>query len=48
MSNCSNNYVAQYVPLDLPWYEKDGLMTWYNQVKCEDFEKKFKGIFSKH
>ena len=25
------------MPKDLPWYEKDGLMTWYNQGTCEDF-----------
>ena len=39
MSNCTNNYVPEYVPKDLPWYERDGLMTWYNQAKCQDFLK---------
>ena len=45
----SNNYITEYVPSDFPWYEKDGLMTWYDQRKCEEFlrdpnrqlEKKF-------
>lgn len=33
----SNNYVAIYVPKDLPWYERDGFLTWYDQCKCKDF-----------
>ena len=24
-----NNYGPEFVPQDLPWYERDGLMTWY-------------------
>ena len=36
-NNCINNYVPEYVPTDLLWYEPDGLMTWYDQVKCEEF-----------
>ena len=32
-----NSYVPKSVPKDLSWYERDGLMTWYNQMKCEDF-----------
>ena len=36
-SNCTNNYVPEYVPQDLPWYERDGLITWYDQVKCQKF-----------
>ena len=35
--NSMNSYVPKSVPKDLPWYERDGLMTWYNQTKCEDF-----------
>lgn len=35
--SCANNCVPIYVPRNLPWYEKDGLMTWYDQCKCEDF-----------
>ena len=33
-NNCVNNYVPEFVPQDLLWYERDGLMTYYNQVKC--------------
>ena len=25
------------MPKDLPWYERDELMTWYNHWKCGDF-----------
>ena len=32
-----NSYVPKFIPKDLPWYERDGLMTWYDQMKCEDF-----------
>ena len=35
--NCVNNYVPKDVPRDLPWYEQDGLMTYNDQVKCEEF-----------
>ena len=35
MSNCANNYVPEYVPQDLPWHERDRLMTWYNQAKYQ-------------
>lgn len=37
MSNCVNNYVLEYFPKDLLLYERDGPMTWYDQVKCENF-----------
>ena len=30
-------YVPQYVPDNLKWYERDSLLTWYYQCKCEDF-----------
>ena len=32
-----NKFVPSYFPNDLPWYERDGLMTQYDQVKCEQF-----------
>ena len=35
--NCTNTYVPEFVPSDLKWYKRDGLMTWYDQVKCEQF-----------
>ena len=34
--NSMNSYVPKFRPKDLPWYERDGLMTWYDQMKCED------------
>ena len=37
MSNPTNTYVPKFVPKYLLWYERDGLMTWYDQIKCEDF-----------
>ena len=30
-------YVPTFEPKDLPWYEREGLMTWYNQGQCENF-----------
>ena len=30
-------WVIKFVPKDLSWYECNGLMTWYDQCKCEDF-----------
>ena len=35
-----NRFIPKYIPNDLPWYEKDGLDTWYLQNKCKDFLKK--------
>ena len=35
--NLMNSYVANFRPKDLLWYERDGLMTWQDQMKCEDF-----------
>ena len=32
-----NRFVPNYVPNNLPWHERDGLMTWYDQVKCQEF-----------
>ena len=37
MSNCVNNYIPEFFPKDLLWYERNQLMTWYDQVKCENF-----------
>ena len=36
-NNCVNNYVPEFVPQDLPRYKRDGLMTYYNQVKCQEY-----------
>ena len=32
-----HTYVTNFVPNDISWYERDGLMTWYNKCKCDDF-----------
>ena len=32
-----NRFIPKYIPNDLPWYERDGLDTWYQQNKCNDF-----------
>ena len=37
MSKPMNTYVPKFVPKNLLWYECYGLMTWYDQIKCEDF-----------
>ena len=28
-----NVFIPKYVPQNLKWYEKDGLETWYRQIK---------------
>lgn len=33
----ANSFVPQYVPEDLPWYERDGLMTCVDQLKWKEF-----------
>ena len=32
-----NTYVPKFLPKDLLWYKRDGLMIWYDRCKCEDF-----------
>ena len=43
-----HTYVTNFVPNDISWYERDGLMTWYNKCKCDDFlrdtDKHFKEV----
>ena len=43
-----NHVVPRYIANDLPWYERDGLMKWYDQVKCQEFledtDKHFKNL----
>ena len=34
-----NTYIPKFVPNNLPWYERDGLNTWYEQNKFNDFLK---------
>ena len=33
----ANNYIPKYAPEDLPWYEKDGLPTYFDQSKYKEF-----------
>ena len=35
--NLMNAYIPKFVPKDLPLYEKNGVMTWYDQGQCKDF-----------
>ena len=32
-----NTYVPKFVSNNIPWYERDGLNTWYEQMKCNEF-----------
>ena len=33
----ANSCLPEYVPEDLPWYERDGLMTYIDQLKYKEF-----------
>ena len=33
----TNKYIPKYVPEDLTWYERDGLLTYIDQLKYKDF-----------
>ena len=44
MAKPTNSYVL--VPENLPGFERDGLMTWYEQGKCADFLRKTYRHFS--
>ena len=35
--NVDNVFVPKFIPNNLKWYERDGLNTWYEQGKCQDF-----------
>ena len=35
--NIENKYVPDCIPNDLKWYKRDGLLIWYDQIKCERF-----------
>ena len=30
-------YIPEYVPDNLKWYERDGVDTWYKKNKCDEF-----------
>lgn len=32
-----NNYITEYVPSNLPWDERDGLMTYIDQLEYQEF-----------
>lgn len=36
--NCVNSYIPKYVKPDLKWYERDGIMTWYSELKYIEFK----------
>ena len=42
-----NKYIPEYVPLDLKWYERDGLMTYINQLNYEQFSEDPGGYLKK-
>lgn len=35
--NVAMKYVPGFVSNDVKWYERDGLLTWYDQMKYERF-----------
>ena len=39
MSYFGNIYIPDYCPPDLPWYERDSLLTWYDPNKYREFSK---------
>ena len=32
-----NQFIPSFVSNDLPWYEREGLNTWYERGKCQYF-----------
>lgn len=42
---CQNKYIPEYIPDDLPRYERDGLMTYLDQEKCGYFLRDPEGHF---
>ena len=32
-----NTYIPKFVSNNIPWYERDGLNAWYEQMKCNEF-----------
>ena len=43
----ANTFVPKYVPKNLKWCKRDGLMTWYDQIKCEEFLEDLNAHFQK-
>ena len=42
-----NKYVPNYVPKNSMWYERDGLMTYVDRLKYEEFESNINEHFQK-
>ena len=46
--NCSNKCVTPHVEhLLVPWYERDGLMSYIDALKCEQFQDDSQGHFER-
>ena len=46
--NCDNKYVPTHAEdLSLPWYERDGLMSYIDSLKCDEFKKNPEEHFNK-
>ena len=43
--SAQNNYVAEYVPDNWSWYERDGLLTYIDKFKCDRFLEKSRTHF---
>ena len=35
--NLVNKVIPKYIPKNVPWHERDGLNTWFEQGKCSNF-----------
>ena len=44
---CQNNYIPEYVTEDVPWYERDGIITYIDQAKCRDLLRDLDSHFKK-
>ena len=40
-----NSFIPKLVLKNLKWHERDALMTWYGQMKCQDFLEDLDGHF---
>ena len=32
-----NTFIPKFISNNVPWYDRDGLNTWYEQNKCNEF-----------
>lgn len=37
MAKVDNMFIPKFIPNDLPWHQRDGFMTWYDQNKFNEF-----------